>query len=225
MKRKVWATMTECFELIDRKLLKGPWVMGEQYTICCPRMAAGYSADEKAKLLSGTAKREFHRFQPRSPRSVVETAVIIRVLRALDPPVGHESAGKSRNRADDTFSAILWWFTQALSAGFRRALGAAQILAPCGYLSDKIGHDWSGVGQGFCPGAPKTASDGIHPRKSGSHRTPRWRKTDSNPRSLSEGKCWNGRTSRRGGSFFRGGLRVRICLPPPGSLSHRCLPW
>src|SRR6266404_6763138 len=30
-------------------------------------MAAGYSADEKAKLLSGTAKREFHRFQPRSP--------------------------------------------------------------------------------------------------------------------------------------------------------------
>src|SRR6266446_6834552 len=26
----------------------------------------------------------------------------------------------------------------------------------------------------------------------------------SNPRSLSEGKCWNGRTSRRGGSFFRG---------------------
>jgi len=36
MKRKVWATMTECFELIDRKLLKGPWVMGEQYTICDP---------------------------------------------------------------------------------------------------------------------------------------------------------------------------------------------
>src|ERR1700730_12315957 len=51
--------------------------------------------------------------------------------------------------------AILRWFTQALSAGFRRALGAAQILAPCGYLSDKIGHDWSGFGQGFCPGAPK----------------------------------------------------------------------
>jgi len=36
MKRKVWATMTECFELIDRKLLKGPWVMGGQYTICDP---------------------------------------------------------------------------------------------------------------------------------------------------------------------------------------------
>jgi glutathione S-transferase len=28
--------MTECFELIDGRLLKGPWVMGEQYTICEP---------------------------------------------------------------------------------------------------------------------------------------------------------------------------------------------
>jgi glutathione S-transferase len=36
MKRKVPATMTDCFDLIERKLLKGPWVMGEQYTICDP---------------------------------------------------------------------------------------------------------------------------------------------------------------------------------------------
>ena len=36
MKRKVPATMTECFALIERKLLKGPWVMGEQYTVCDP---------------------------------------------------------------------------------------------------------------------------------------------------------------------------------------------
>src|SRR5246127_5209238 len=36
MKRKVPATMTECFGLIEGKLLKGPWVMGEQYTICDP---------------------------------------------------------------------------------------------------------------------------------------------------------------------------------------------
>ena len=49
--------MTECFELIDRKLLKGPWVMGERYTICDPRMAAGCSADEKAKLLSAREPR------------------------------------------------------------------------------------------------------------------------------------------------------------------------
>jgi hypothetical protein len=54
-------------------------------------------------------------------------------------------------------------------------------------------------------------------RKRSSQRTQRWRKRDSNPRSLSEGKCWKGRTSRRGGSFFKGGLRVRTRLPPPAS--------
>jgi len=36
MKRKVPATMTECAELIEQKFLKGPWVMGERYTICDP---------------------------------------------------------------------------------------------------------------------------------------------------------------------------------------------
>jgi len=36
MKRKVPSNVTECFELIEHKLFKGPWVMGEQYTICDP---------------------------------------------------------------------------------------------------------------------------------------------------------------------------------------------
>ena len=36
MKRKVASNMTDCFELIERKLLRGPWVMGERYTICDP---------------------------------------------------------------------------------------------------------------------------------------------------------------------------------------------
>jgi glutathione S-transferase len=36
MKRKVPASVTECAELIEHKFLKGPWVMGEQYTICDP---------------------------------------------------------------------------------------------------------------------------------------------------------------------------------------------
>ncbi|MFO1107899.1 MAG: glutathione S-transferase N-terminal domain-containing protein [Bradyrhizobium sp.] len=35
-KRKVPETMTACFTLIQRDMLKGPWVMGEQYTICDP---------------------------------------------------------------------------------------------------------------------------------------------------------------------------------------------
>jgi glutathione S-transferase len=36
MKRKVSATVTECAELIEQKFLKGPWAMGERYTVCDP---------------------------------------------------------------------------------------------------------------------------------------------------------------------------------------------
>ena len=36
MKRKVPSSVTECFELIERKFIKGPWVMGNRYTICDP---------------------------------------------------------------------------------------------------------------------------------------------------------------------------------------------
>ena len=34
MKRMVPKSMGACFSLIDRDMLKGPWVMGEQYTVC-----------------------------------------------------------------------------------------------------------------------------------------------------------------------------------------------
>jgi glutathione S-transferase len=36
MKRKVPETMAACFDLIETKMMKGPWVMGETYTICDP---------------------------------------------------------------------------------------------------------------------------------------------------------------------------------------------
>jgi glutathione S-transferase len=36
MKRKVPETMGACFALIERNMLKGPWVMGETYTVCDP---------------------------------------------------------------------------------------------------------------------------------------------------------------------------------------------
>ena len=36
MKRMVPKSMTACLELIEKGMLKGPWVMGEQYTICDP---------------------------------------------------------------------------------------------------------------------------------------------------------------------------------------------
>lgn len=36
MKHKVASNMTECFELIEAKMLQGPWVMGGRFTICDP---------------------------------------------------------------------------------------------------------------------------------------------------------------------------------------------
>lgn len=36
MQRKVPASVTQCFELIERGMLKGPWVMGDSYTVCDP---------------------------------------------------------------------------------------------------------------------------------------------------------------------------------------------
>jgi glutathione S-transferase len=36
MKRMIPNTVGACFALIEQKMLKGPWVMGEQYTICDP---------------------------------------------------------------------------------------------------------------------------------------------------------------------------------------------
>jgi glutathione S-transferase len=34
MQRKVPQSVTECFDLIERDMLRGPWVMGDTYTIC-----------------------------------------------------------------------------------------------------------------------------------------------------------------------------------------------
>jgi glutathione S-transferase len=36
MKRKVPDSVGACYELIENKMLRGPWVMGETYTICDP---------------------------------------------------------------------------------------------------------------------------------------------------------------------------------------------
>jgi glutathione S-transferase len=34
MKRKAPEVVGDCFELIENSLFKGPWVMGDQYSIC-----------------------------------------------------------------------------------------------------------------------------------------------------------------------------------------------
>jgi glutathione S-transferase len=34
MKRKMPGVMTDCFEMIETRMFKGPWVLGDQYSIC-----------------------------------------------------------------------------------------------------------------------------------------------------------------------------------------------
>ncbi len=49
MQRKAPQAVTECFDLIERTLLIGPWVMGEGYTICDPylfTLAQWWEADQ-----------------------------------------------------------------------------------------------------------------------------------------------------------------------------------
>src|SRR5205814_6020276 len=36
MTRKVMSNVEDCFALIQDRMLQGPWVMGERYTICDP---------------------------------------------------------------------------------------------------------------------------------------------------------------------------------------------
>jgi glutathione S-transferase len=52
MKRMVPKSMGACFSLIERDMLKGPWVMGEQYTICDPYLftVAGWLEGDSVDL-------------------------------------------------------------------------------------------------------------------------------------------------------------------------------
>src|SRR5262249_24798891 len=36
MRRKVPQNVADCFDLIERDMFEGPWVMGERYSICDP---------------------------------------------------------------------------------------------------------------------------------------------------------------------------------------------
>ena len=40
MQRKVPESVGACFDLIERTMLRGPWVMGDSYTICDPHLFA-----------------------------------------------------------------------------------------------------------------------------------------------------------------------------------------
>ena len=56
MQRKVPEAVTACFELIEREMFAGPWVMGETYTLCDPylfTLAQWWEADgvDSARLV------------------------------------------------------------------------------------------------------------------------------------------------------------------------------
>jgi glutathione S-transferase len=62
MKRMVPKTVAACFALIERDMLKGPWVMGEAYTICDPYLftLAGWLEGDSVDL-SALPKVAAHR--------------------------------------------------------------------------------------------------------------------------------------------------------------------
>ncbi len=52
MTRKVPQTVGECFELIEKEMFQGPWVMGERYSICDPYLftLAGWLESDKVDI-------------------------------------------------------------------------------------------------------------------------------------------------------------------------------
>ncbi len=72
MQRKVPQTVTACFELIERAMFVGPWVMGDAYTICDPylfTLAQWWDADGVNP--SGLPKLQDHRRRMRQRPAVV----------------------------------------------------------------------------------------------------------------------------------------------------------
>jgi len=72
--RKAPQSVGACFELIERDMLKGPWVMGEAYTICDPYLftLAGWLEGDGVDL-TGLPRVIYH-WHRMSARPVVQRA-------------------------------------------------------------------------------------------------------------------------------------------------------
>lgn len=75
MKRKVPQSVGDCFALIEREMLAGPWVMGETYTICDPYLftLTGWLAGDGVDI-ARFPKVQAHR-RRMSERPAVEVAL------------------------------------------------------------------------------------------------------------------------------------------------------
>lgn len=62
MKLKVPQTMAECFHLIETEFFRGPWVMGEDYSICDPYLftVAGWLQGDSVDLARFPAVADHH---------------------------------------------------------------------------------------------------------------------------------------------------------------------
>jgi glutathione S-transferase len=77
MQRKVPASVSACFELIDREMIQGPWVMGNSSTFCDPylfTLSQWLEADgvDMAKIPNVRAHRERNAARANVQRALAE---------------------------------------------------------------------------------------------------------------------------------------------------------
>jgi glutathione S-transferase len=68
MQRKVPASVGKCFALMEREMVRGPWVMGDTYTICDPylfTLAQWLEADGIDRVRLPRIDAHFHRMSQR----------------------------------------------------------------------------------------------------------------------------------------------------------------
>jgi glutathione S-transferase len=75
MRAKVPRNMAECFELIENGILRGPWVLGEQFSICDPYLftLAGWLKGDGVDIARFPKVQDHH-------RRMAEDPVVQRVL-------------------------------------------------------------------------------------------------------------------------------------------------
>ena len=103
MKRKVPETMAASFALIERDMLKGPWVMGEQYTICDPYLftIAGWLEGDGVDLAT-LPKVAAHR------KRMSERPAVQKVLADEKAEIAARRVGKAK-RAHHPSRDRNWW--------------------------------------------------------------------------------------------------------------------
>ena len=75
MQRKVPQSVGEAFAMVEREMLKGPWVMGERYTICDPYLFTLAQWLEADGVDPGTIPRVIDHRRRMSERATVKKAI------------------------------------------------------------------------------------------------------------------------------------------------------